>query len=88
MNLLTNTLHRRWACLLVAIILMSGLQMFAQSGGGNSLSGKVVDKYDQPIIGAVVKVAGTSIGRSTDVDGAFTMKNVPSDATLEVTSIG
>lgn len=88
MNLLTNTLHRRWSCLLVAVILMSGLQTFAQSGGGNSLTGKVVDDYDQPIIGAVVKVAGTTIGRSTDADGAFAMKNVPSDATLEVSYVG
>ena len=54
---------------------MSGFQMFAQSvGASNQLTGRVLDEYDQPIIGAVVKVSGTSIGRSTDADGAFTMK--------------
>ena len=69
MNLLTNTLHRRWSCLLLIIAFMSGFQMFAQSvGASNQLTGRVLDEYDQPIIGAVVKVSGTSIGRSTDAD--------------------
>lgn len=89
MNLLTNTLHRRWSCLLLIIAFMSGFQMFAQSvGASNQLTGRVLDEYDQPIIGAVVKVSGTSIGRSTDADGAFTMKDIPANATLEVSYVG
>mgnify|MGYP001512819506 FL=1 len=68
---------------------MSGFQMFAQSvGASNQLTGRVLDEYDQPIIGAVVKVSGTSIGRSTDADGAFTMKDIPANATLEVSYVG
>ena len=56
MNLLTNTLHRRWSCLLLIIAFMSGFQMFAQSvGASNQLTGRVLDEYDQPIIGAVLK---------------------------------
>ena len=50
MNLLTNTLHRRWSCLLLIIAFMSGFQMFAQSvGASNQLTGRVLDEYDQPI---------------------------------------
>ncbi len=54
----------------------------------NQLTGRVLDEYDQPIIGAVVKVSGTSIGRSTDADGAFTVKDIPANATLEVSYVG
>lgn len=56
MNLLTNTLHRRWSCLLLIIAFMSGFQMFAQSvGASNQLTGRVLDEYDHRLSGLLLK---------------------------------
>lgn len=41
---------------------------------------------DQPVIGATVLVKGTTIGTSTDIDGNFTIKNVPANASKLVIS--
>jgi TonB-dependent starch-binding outer membrane protein SusC len=38
------------------------------------VSGKVVDKTGEAVIGAVVSIKGTNIGAATDVDGAFSVK--------------
>ena len=53
-----------------------------------SITGKVTDKQDEPIIGASVLVKGTSNGVITDLNGVFNMKNVPSDGVLTVSYIG
>ena len=51
-------------------------------------SGIVTDKAGLPIIGATVLVEGTTNGVSTDVNGRFTIKNVPSGAKIIATYIG
>lgn len=51
------------------------------------VSGTVVDKSG-PIIGATIKVKGTSIATITDLDGNFSLVNVPRNAVLEVSYIG
>lgn len=52
------------------------------------ISGIVVDNKDQqPIIGATVKVKGTTTGTFTDIDGRFTL-NAESNSTLEITYMG
>lgn len=43
---------------------------------------------DEPMIGASVMVKGTSNGAATDLDGNYTLKNVPADATLVFSAIG
>jgi hypothetical protein len=58
---------------------------FAQN---NTIKGIVVDKVNEPVIGATVIVDGTSHGAMTDVNGEFTIKDVPSDATLSFTYVG
>lgn len=53
-----------------------------------TLRGTVTSKTDQqPVIGAYVKVKGSTQGAVTDIDGHYTIK-VPAKATIEVTSIG
>ena len=54
---------------------------------GKKLTGKVVDHNNEPIIGAAVAVAGTTIGTVTDIDGNFALQ-VPDNATLQVSYIG
>lgn len=52
-----------------------------------SLSGNVKDTSGEPIIGASVKVVGSTIGTITDLDGNFVLQ-VPSQSTIEVTYMG
>ena len=46
-----------------------------------TVSGVVKDNTGQPVPGAAVVVAGTTIGTATDFDGTYTL-SVPADATL------
>ena len=52
-----------------------------------TVTGKVVDKSNEPVIGAYVVVAGTTTGTSTGVDGSYSIK-APSNGTLQFTCIG
>lgn len=71
--------------LILFLMLWSSIFMYAQH---LSITGKVTDKLDEPIIGASVLVKGTSNGVITDLNGVFNMKNVPSDGVLTVSYIG
>lgn len=51
------------------------------------LQGIVTDANGEPVIGANIKVEGTSIGTITDLDGRFTL-DVPTNAVLQVSYIG
>ena len=70
------------ACLFVGIGLVT-----AQT---QRVTGVVISDEDgQPVIGASVLVKGTQQGTITDVDGKFTLTNVPSSAeTLVVSYVG
>lgn len=49
--------------------------------------GSIVDAQGEPIIGAAVRVKGTTVGTITDIDGNFVLK-VSKNAILQVTYIG
>nr|WP_229088088.1 carboxypeptidase-like regulatory domain-containing protein [Bacteroides congonensis] len=52
--------------------------MTAQTSG---VTGLVTSEEDgQPVVGASVLVNGTSLGTITDIDGKFTINNVPSSS--------
>lgn len=52
------------------------------------ISGIVVDQLGDAIIGANVIVKGTTNGAMTDLNGSFTLENVPTNATLHISYIG
>lgn len=60
------------------------LNIFQQS---QKISGLVVDSNGEPIIGATIKVVGTSDGTITDLDGNFSLTIAPK-ATLEISYVG
>ena len=60
------------------------VQAVSQTG---AIKGKIVDSYGEPVIGANVKVKGTTNGTITDMDGNFTLNNV-SGGTLVISFIG
>ncbi len=55
--------------------------------GTKMIKGKIVDVNGEAIIGASVKVKGTTIGTISDFDGNFSL-DVPTNSTLEVSYIG
>ena len=73
-------------CLMLTLCLLSVGMSFAQK----TVTGSVIDnETGEPIYGATVKVDGTSIGTTTNIDGEFTLQNVPNTArTLKVTYVG
>ncbi len=73
-------------CLILALCFMSVGMAFAQK----TVSGTVFEaETGDPVIGATVKVPGTSLGAITNAEGAFTIQNVPNSATsVQVTYLG
>ncbi len=53
-----------------------------------TLTGTVEDAAGIPLIGVTIQVEGESIGTVTDLDGRFTLLNVPSNSTILVTYVG
>ena len=56
----------------------------------SKVTGKVYSEADgEPVIGASVLVEGTTLGASTDIEGNFTIENVPASAkTIRVSYVG
>lgn len=68
----------------LALGLLLPLLAFAQ----RTVTGTVVDEYGEPLIGAAVRVQGTTSGTITDFDGAFSLPDVAADATVEISYMG
>ncbi|HTR82427.1 MAG TPA: TonB-dependent receptor [Bacteroidota bacterium] len=74
---------------LIILGLFLGSQ-FAFSQGTGELTGAVTDKSnDEALIGANIFLEGTSLGISTDLDGNYSIKNIPPGSyTVRVSYIG
>ena len=58
---------------------------FAQT---DNVNGTVLDSSGQPIVGASVKVIGSNNAAMTDINGKFTLHDVPRKATVSVSYLG
>ena len=68
---------RLW--IFLTCLFVSASMAFAQK----TVTGTVIDKSTgEPVIGATVRVDGTSLGAATDLNGRFTIANVPETAKL------
>lgn len=54
----------------------------------HSIKGKVADSSNEPVIGANVVIKGTTNGTITDINGEFTLTNVPESGILIISYIG
>jgi len=59
---------------------------FAQNG--QNITGTVKDSQGATLPGANISVVGTNASTSTDIDGKFSLNNVPSSASLKVSFLG
>ncbi len=73
-------LVRLWLLLIFAVC---GLTAYAQTG---AVSGQVLDKQNNGIPGATVVIDGTTLGNSADVEGNYTIENVPAGPQTVVVS--
>ena len=84
---LSMSFHRhflRFAKVMLLLLMLSPLHAFGQS----KITGTVVDQTNgEPIIGATVKIKGTSTGVVTDIDGNYSIDVKPGQ-TLEFSYIG
>lgn len=68
----------------VVVALLLPLLLYAQ----RTVTGVVVDDNGEPLIGAAVRVQGTTDGTITDMDGLFSLSDVADDAIVEVSYMG
>ena len=74
-------------------ILLINSQMLSESGGSvgqqkKTLTGKVTDSSGASLPGVSVVVKGTSSGVVTDIDGKYSLGNIPENATLQFSFVG
>lgn len=68
----------------VFLLMLATLPSLAQV----QVSGLVLDQDREPVIGATVKVKGTSTGTATDIDGRFTLQAPSANSTLSISYVG
>ena len=68
-------------------VLFSTLSLLAMAQYNGNVSGTVSDEMGEPMIGAAVKVVGTTVGTITDMDGNYEI-SVTDGASLEFSYVG
>ncbi|MBF6598864.1 MAG: SusC/RagA family TonB-linked outer membrane protein [Fermentimonas sp.] len=76
----------KWKGFLFALLWTISFGIFAQN---ITVNGSVTDATGMSVIGATIMVEqNSSIGTVTDIDGDYTLNNVPSDASLQFSYVG
>ena len=70
---------------LILVLAGSNVTLSAQN---RTISGKVLDANDEPLIGVTVAVESSTIGAITDVDGTFSIQVPQGKVTLNVSYVG
>ncbi len=76
----------RRGLLAAATVVVTASSVFAQNT--LTVKGVVTDSKNEPLVGATIKVKGTTHGVATDLDGKFTLPGVAKTAVLEVSYVG
>ena len=71
--------------MLSVVLFAVGFSAFAQN---ITVKGTVAANDGEPVVGAYVLVKGSTNGQLTDLDGAFSLANVPANGTLVVAFMG
>jgi TonB-linked SusC/RagA family outer membrane protein len=79
-------LFKFWKITLITITVnLFSLALFAQT---NTLRGKVVDEKGEALIGATVKITGTTTAATTDVSGNFALSVPAGTSTITISFVG
>jgi hypothetical protein len=72
--------------LLSLFFILSSISLYSQN---ITVSGTVTDNvFKEPLIGVTIVIEGTSDGTVTDIDGNYTIDNVPSNGNLVASYVG
>src|SRR5690554_2040509 len=72
--------------LLSLFLILSSISLYSQN---ITVSGTVTDNvFKEPLIGVTIVIEGTSDGTVTDIDGNYTIDNVPSNGNLVASYVG
>jgi len=72
----------------VTAVLLLLAVLFVQAAQQRNITGKVTNEAGEPLPGVTVVIKGTTQGTTTNVDGNYTIPNVPDDATLVFSFVG
>lgn len=80
---------RAFVCVLAALFIATIMQPISAQNSVQTITvkGTVFDENRDPVIGASIVVAGTSLGTITDINGNFSLKTA-SNASITITYIG
>ena len=82
------TKHHLLFQMLLSTVLWLFVPLAVLAQGTIPVKGVVMDSRGQAVIGAAVVIDGTLTGTTTDLDGAYQLKSVPSNGRLRVSSMG
>ncbi|MFD1628709.1 TonB-dependent receptor [Pseudopedobacter beijingensis] len=75
--------------LLIGALLLTNLFYSFAQNSKSSINGKITDENGEPIPGALVKILNTSLSTTSDLNGNFNLKNIPSGKqTVQASSVG
>ena len=72
----------------LALLLLLAGNFSTLSAQNRTISGKVLDGLQEPLIGVSIRVEGSIIGGTTDADGMFRLRVPQEEATLIVSYVG
>jgi outer membrane receptor protein involved in Fe transport len=71
-------MHKFYKRLLNIVLIFSIFYIqLSFSGTTGKLAGRILDKSGMPVIGANIIITGTTLGGTSDIDGYFTVINIP-----------
>lgn len=72
---------------LVLLLLLAG-NFFTLAAQNRTISGKILDRLQEPLIGVSIRVEGSTTGGTTDADGVFRLHVPQGETTLIVSYVG
>lgn len=72
---------------LVLLLLLAG-NLFTLAAQNRTISGKILDGLQEPLIGVSIRVEGSTTGGTTDADGVFRLHVPQGETTLIVSYVG
>lgn len=70
------------------LLLLLAINACFVSAQNRNITGSVIDKDGEPLVGVSVNIKGTTVGTVTDIDGKFSLSNVADKSSLIFSYVG